>query len=156
MDHHRRDLAFGDDLILPETRLGKKDARAVGANIARPDMQQIINFRRLAIIHFDPRQREGGRVFPLQQRLVGNPGIAQMVRPAALEETQIIGVVDHAGEIGVFIIDPHGDPVLARAVEIGLVQIWQRHGAKPPCLLPARTAQRLCLGFRPGLRFRIN
>jgi hypothetical protein len=30
-----------------------------------------------------------------------------MIGPAAFQEAQIVGVIDDAGEVGVFVIDPH-------------------------------------------------
>ena len=50
---------------------------------------------------------------------MADPGIAQEIRPATLKEPEIIGVIDHAGEIGVFIIDPDVEPVLALRVKGG-------------------------------------
>jgi hypothetical protein len=42
----------------------------------------------------------------LQQLVVVNPEQPQAVRPAALAELQVIGVIDEAGEIGVLVVHP--------------------------------------------------
>ena len=50
---------------------------------------------------------------------MAHPGIPKKVRSASFEKAQIIGVVDHAREIGVFIIDPDIQPMLSVLVEGG-------------------------------------
>src|SRR5262249_60248737 len=40
---------------------------------------------------------------------------AQIVRAPALHETQIIGVIDDAGKVGVLVVDPHRHDVAAVA-----------------------------------------
>ena len=53
---------------------------------------------------------------------MADPGIAQKIGPTPFKEPEIIGVIDHAGEIGVFIIDANVQPVLALSIK----RRWER------------------------------
>ena len=56
---------------------------------------------------------EGGGVGPVQQVGVADAGDPEEVAPAALEIAQVVGVVDDAGEVGVLVVDPDREHVLA-------------------------------------------
>ena len=57
-----------------------------------------------------------------------DPDRAQHVGAGPLHELQIIGVVDHAGSVGVLEIDAEREPVLAadESAAVGLVEVFRR------------------------------
>ena len=61
------------------------------------------------------------------------PASAQEVGPAALAIAQVVGVVDDARGVGVLVVDPHRQPVLAavEAAGVGFVAIHPASVAEP-------------------------
>lgn len=109
---------------LPEVK-----ARALHAGERRAHQQGVVDAGRGAIVDRDPRNRENPVI-----RLAGRHAHdTQHFRPSALEKPQIAGVVDHAREIRVLVIDPHRQQVLAvyDSADIGRV-------AHPPRIEHAR------------------
>ena len=60
---------------------------------------------------------------------------AQKVGPAPLEIADIVGVIDQAGEIGVLIIDPHGQQVIAPVETAGRRKVAGKIGHVPSLTL---------------------
>ncbi len=128
MNLHGNDLGGGDHLSLALAGLGEQDARAPGPAIACDNVQLIINARRRPIVDLGPHNGKRGRVIALQEARVRHARITQEIAAPALEKAQVIRMIDHAGEIGVFIIDTHPLPVASFGVKIRWAHIGPRHG----------------------------
>ena len=66
-----------------------------------------------------------------EQRALVGAEQAQIVGAAALHEAQIAGVIDDAGKVGVFVIDPDG-LVVPPAVDFAVERGAHRHGTRWP------------------------
>src|SRR4029434_9307550 len=66
-------------------------------------------------MHQAPHKRKPRRFRArlFEQRAVMRAEQAQMISAAALHETQVVGVIDDPGKIGVLVVDPNGHDVTA-------------------------------------------
>ncbi len=107
-DHLRRDqqrFAAADFLL-------EHHFRATGLFRTRHDRQDIVHARRALEVDFHAMDDEDEPLLVgADQLTLLDAEAAQIVGAAALEEMQISGMIDEAGEIGVFVIDTLDQPV---------------------------------------------
>ena len=105
---HRRPA---DHLPRPLDALAEDQARAADPGDLGYDDQGVVDARRPLEVHLQPAHSEGAAQHAHGR--MGGPRQPQQVRAPPLQEAHVAGVVDEAGEVGVLVIDPHRQAVLA-------------------------------------------
>ena len=115
-DPHMR---LHQQLVAAQHLLLERDRGALDLFVFGDDLEHVVHPRRLEELdlhraHHEGEARRLALGFLEQAALIGTEK-PQMVRAPALQETQVVGVIDDAGKVGVLVIDPHRHHVPAIA-----------------------------------------
>mgnify|MGYP001788740575 CR=1 FL=1 len=103
--------AVVNQLAVALDRLRDQQPRPLDSVIGGAHQQGVVDPCRFEKFEGQFGDHEGHRLVVFQQRRVTRAGQPQEVRPPALEIANVVGVIDHPGEVGVLVIDPQRQQV---------------------------------------------